>query len=264
MAGVNFGTYHHSTPEESRRIREYAEKAFSNLLRPLYPLGAALKILDAGCGLGFLTYVAARCFPEASVIGVDLFTHSSISEISIEGAVKNMKSLGVDSRISFLKHDLLRPLGSNVQYDLAVSNLVFHNMGKKRFEAYGTVFDVLKPTGYFVIGDLFAHGKADMDYFRERSTLANESDAGELGRSDYKIEVFRKRLRSRPNQPGLAQLLLIEAPIVMPIDCNWRRMGRTAHGRQCLSRRSGKSHRALPPRATLSRNLSVQGLGDAV
>jgi len=67
MAHVDFGTYHHSTPEESKRIRQSAEKAFSKLLRPLYPSRAALKILDAGCGLGFLTYVAAECFPKARI-----------------------------------------------------------------------------------------------------------------------------------------------------------------------------------------------------
>jgi hypothetical protein len=39
---VDFGTYHHSTPQESERIREDAEKAFSKLLRPLYPSRAAL------------------------------------------------------------------------------------------------------------------------------------------------------------------------------------------------------------------------------
>jgi hypothetical protein len=82
-----------------------------------------------------------------------------------------MKSLGMDSRTSFLKHDLTKPLKSEVPYDLAISNLVFHNMGKKRFKAYGTVFDALKPGGYFVIGDLFPHGIADMDYFRERANL---------------------------------------------------------------------------------------------
>ncbi len=56
MQDVDFGTYHHSTPEESKHIRECAEKAFSKLLRSLYSSRAALKILDAGCGLGFLTY----------------------------------------------------------------------------------------------------------------------------------------------------------------------------------------------------------------
>lgn len=190
---VNFGTYHHSTAEESKRIREYAEKAFSKLLRSLYPLGAALRILDAGCGLGFLTYVAAKCFPKASLTGVDLFRHGSMSEMSMDEAVKNMKSLRIDSRTSFLKHDLTKPLKSAEQYDLAVSNLVFHNMGKKRFNAYETVFDALEPGGHFVIGDLFPHGKGDMDYFRERSTLTNQLDQGGSGRWHYQIKVLRKR-----------------------------------------------------------------------
>jgi cyclopropane fatty-acyl-phospholipid synthase-like methyltransferase len=192
MADVDFGTYHHSTPEESEQIRDDAAKAFSKLLRPLYPSRAALRILDAGCGLGFLMHVAAKCFPKASVTGVDLFRHGSVSDLSVDKAVKNMKSLGIDSRTAFLKHDLTKPLKSDVPYDLALSNLVFHNLGKKRFKAYGIVFDALKPGGYFVIGDLFPHGKGDMDYFRERSTLIDELHEGSHGRWDYKIKVLRK------------------------------------------------------------------------
>jgi len=110
----------------------------------------------------------------------------------MDKAVQNMKSLGIDSRTSFLKHDLTKPIKSNVQFDLALSNLVFHNMGKKRFKAYGTVFDALKHGGYFVIGDLFPHGKVDMDYFRERSTLTNQLDQGGSGRWNYQIKVLRK------------------------------------------------------------------------
>jgi cyclopropane fatty-acyl-phospholipid synthase-like methyltransferase len=192
MKDVDFGTYHHSTPRESKQIREQAEKAFSKLLRPLYPSRAALKILDAGCGLGFLTYLAAKRFPKASITGVDLFKHGSVSKLSIEKAADNMKSLGLDSRTSFLKHDLTQPLKWDVPYDLAISNLVFHNMGKKRFQAYGTVLDALKPEAYFVIGDLFPHGKPDMDYFRERATLVDESDQGVSGRWHYQIKVLRR------------------------------------------------------------------------
>jgi cyclopropane fatty-acyl-phospholipid synthase-like methyltransferase len=192
MPDVDFGTYHHSTPEESKRLREHAEKAFSKLLRPLYPSRVPLRILDAGCGLGFLTYASARCFPNASITGVDLFRHGSVSELSIDKAVKNMESLGIDSRTSFLQHDLTKPLKSDVRYDLAVSNLVFHNMGKKRFKAYGTVFDALKSRGYFVIGDLFPHGKADMGYFCERSQLIAELHQGSYGRWEYEIKVLRK------------------------------------------------------------------------
>jgi cyclopropane fatty-acyl-phospholipid synthase-like methyltransferase len=200
---IDFGTYHHSTPDQSNDIRQHAEKAFSKLLRSLYPSGARLRILDAGCGLGFLTYVAAKCFPKACVTGVDLFRHGSISGISMDKAAKNMRSLGIDSRISFLKHDLTKPLESDAHYDLAVSNLVFHNMGKKRFQAYGTVFDALKPRGFFVIGDLFPHPEDDRDYFRERSKLIAELDEGGSGRWAYKIKVLRKSIegRSRVMEP---------------------------------------------------------------
>jgi cyclopropane fatty-acyl-phospholipid synthase-like methyltransferase len=189
---VDFGTYHHSTPKESNDIRERAEKAFAKLLRSLYPSAAPLRILDAGCGLGFLTYVAAKCFPKARITGVDLFRHGSISAISIDKAANNMRSLGIDSRTSFLKHDLTKPMESDAQYDLAISNLVFHNMGKKRFKAYETVFDVLKPKGFFVIGDLFPQGTADIDYFHQRSTLISELDETGLGPWAYKIKVLRK------------------------------------------------------------------------
>jgi SAM-dependent methyltransferase len=192
MKDVDFGTYHHSTREESQQIREDAAKAFSQLLRPLYPPRAALKILDAGCGLGFLTSVAATCFPMARITGVDLFRRGSMSELSLEKAVNNMKSLRIDSRTSFMKHDLTKAFKSDTQFDLAVSNLVFHNMGKKRFAAYRTVFDVLKPGGYCVIGDLFPQGETDMDYFRERATLIDESDQGSTGRWRYQIKVLRK------------------------------------------------------------------------
>jgi cyclopropane fatty-acyl-phospholipid synthase-like methyltransferase len=188
---VDFGTYHHTTTEESKKIREYAELAFSKFLRSLYSADASIKVLDAGCGLGFLTYVVAKLFPNARVTGIDVFNHGSMSELSIEKAMKNMRALGVDSRIAFFQHDLTKPLRSH-PYDVAVSNLVFHNIGKKRFEAYGTVLDVLKPKGYFVIGDLFPRGKADLDFLQKRSKLTDELHEGSHGRWDYKIRVMRK------------------------------------------------------------------------
>jgi cyclopropane fatty-acyl-phospholipid synthase-like methyltransferase len=194
---IDFGTYHHSTRNESNAIREQAEKAFSELLRSLYPSGSLLRIVDAGCGLGFLMWVAAKCFPKARITGVDVFRHGSISDISMDKAASNMRSLGISSRTSFVKHDLTKPMESGAHYDLAVSNLVFHNMGKKRFEAYATVFDALKPRGFFVIGDLFPHDKADMDYFRERSTLINELDESGSGPWAYKTKVLKKHKQMR-------------------------------------------------------------------
>jgi len=192
---ADFGTYHHSTPEESREIRERAGEAFSGLLKPLYPLGAPLRIMDAGCGLGFLAYIAAECFPKAVVTGVDLFKHGSISGISIDKAAQNMKSLGLESRTSFLKHDLTKPFEADGQYDLVISNLVFHNLGKQRFKGYRTVLDVLKPGGFFVIGDLFRRGKGDVDSLLESSTLIATREEGSSGPWEYQILVLRKHIR---------------------------------------------------------------------
>lgn len=189
---LDFGTYHHSTPEESRDIRVHAEAAFSKLLQPLYPSGAALQILDAGCGLGFLMSVAAKCFPNAHITGVDLFAHGSMSEMSIERATNIMRDLRIGARTSFLEHDLTKPLPVETKYDLVVSNLVFHNMGKKRFKAYGTVFDAIKPGGYFVLGDLFKPDNTDLKYLREHATLINELDQGKAKPWIYKLYVLKK------------------------------------------------------------------------
>jgi cyclopropane fatty-acyl-phospholipid synthase-like methyltransferase len=190
---VDFGTYHHSTPQESDEIRNRAERAFLKLLKPLYPADSSLQILDAGCGLGFLMWVAAKCFPKAHITGIDLFKHESLSEMSMDRAAKNMKSLGIDSRTSFLKHDLTEPIALDTPYDLVLSNLVFHNMGKKRLNAYATVFDALQSGGFFVIGDVFPHDKTDLDYFRKCSTLIQEVDQGGAGPWKYKIRVLRKQ-----------------------------------------------------------------------
>jgi hypothetical protein len=43
-----------------------------------------------------------------------------------------------------------------------------------RAQSAGTVYDGLRPKGFFVIGDWSPRGKADMDYFRDRSTLQSE------------------------------------------------------------------------------------------
>jgi cyclopropane fatty-acyl-phospholipid synthase-like methyltransferase len=119
----------------------------------------------------------------------------------MEKAARNMRALGIDSRTSFLKHDLTKAMEPAAPYDLAISNLVFHNLGKKRFKAYQTVLDALRPGGWFVLGDLFPHEKADMDYLRERSTLVKELEEGGSGPWAYKIKVWQKVNRSGGKKP---------------------------------------------------------------
>ena len=190
---IDFGTYHHSTPEESSNMRSRVETAFSELFTSVYSPESEISILDAGCGLGFLASVAARNFPNSRITGVDVFGHGSLSDASLEKANANMKALNLETRVQLLKHDLRKPLGSNVIYDLAISNLVFHNLGKKRFLAYENVFNALKDGGYFILGDLFPSLKVDLEFFNGRCNEVDEKISEGSGKWAYRILVMQKK-----------------------------------------------------------------------
>lgn len=189
---VEFGTYHHSTPKQSGEMRKKIGEEFSLLLPTLFDTDSNLRILDAGCGLGFLSYVCAITFPKSQVTGIDIFNSGSLSEESITKAVENMNLLGIGSRVHFVEHDLTTPIETEDEYDLVVSNLVFHNLGRSRFRGYEHVFNVLKGNGYFVIGDLFLHESSDSKYLTMWSSIVKEIQEDDSGRWRYKIKVLKK------------------------------------------------------------------------
>lgn len=189
---TDFGTYHHSSPEESMNMRGKIAKAFAPLLLSRYPSDSRLMILDAGCGLGFLASVAAGCFPGSRITGVDIFGHDSLSGASLEKAAANMRALGFESMVEFLQHDLKNPLPVHMKFDLAISSLVFHNLGKKRFLAYETVFSALKPGGSFVIGDLFPSIREDIKFFNRICREVHEEGGEGSGRWAYRILSMKK------------------------------------------------------------------------
>ena len=189
----DFGTYHHSTPKKSQEMRQKIEKIFCPLLLSLYSDDSELEILDAGCGLGFMTSIAAKCFPKSRIYAVDVFQHDSLSEATIEKAISNIRLLGIESRVGIVQHDLREPLGMHERFDLAVSNLVFHNLGKKRFLAYDNVFSALKPGGYFVLGDLFPFIKKDVEYFDGMSSAVQERWRDGSSKWSYRIISVRKK-----------------------------------------------------------------------
>ncbi|MGC8515617.1 MAG: class I SAM-dependent methyltransferase [Thermoplasmata archaeon] len=150
-----YGTYHHTTPEQSEIIRAAIKEVFNDVFLHIGKQTSIENILDAGCGLGFLCEQAAKFFPKSSVIGVDLFGSKSLLEGDLKIAEKNMQIAGLDQRVKFLKADLTDLEVPEKYFDLVISNLVFHNLGKARYDVYPTIGEVLKPGGFFVIGDFF-------------------------------------------------------------------------------------------------------------
>ena len=133
----DFGRYHHSTQRGSEKIREKIEVLFTEALGDLpFSRDDKLKILDIGCGLGFLSWICAKYYPNGMIRGIDTFQHTSLKNSSLAKAKNNMKILGFIDRIRFQKGDTFRSDYNKRKFDLFVSNLVFHNFGRKRFNAY--------------------------------------------------------------------------------------------------------------------------------
>ena len=188
----DYGTYHHTTPEQSELTRQTLRGAFYDAFHRISNPGDVKRVLDAGCGLGFLSEVTARYFTDSTVVGVDLFGSKGLPEGNMKLAADNMIAAGLLDRVKFVKSDL-KSLDFPVEYfDLVVSNLVFHNLGRSRFKAYEGIVTVMKPGAFFVVGDFFFSKTRDMGFLRKRMRLVDEINGIEKMPAAYSIMIFRK------------------------------------------------------------------------
>ncbi len=186
----DFGTYHYSTPRGSERIREKVKLLFTRAFGDLpFSRRGNIKILDAGCGLGFLSCVCAKYYSNESIIGVDVFEHSSLKGATLSYAKANAKILGLADRIRVRKGDILSADFRRGKYDLFVSNLVFHNLGKKRFIAYARLASWMRPESYVLLGDLFFNYRQESRCLSSLFNIVRESSIAPIHGS-YKLLVL--------------------------------------------------------------------------
>lgn len=91
-------------------------KAVAEALIKIYGLGSGSKVLDVGCGKGFLLYEMVLLQPQVEIVGFD------VSEHGLNGAKEEVKSC-----LSQGKAQDLFPYGDN-EFDLVISLGTLHNL----------------------------------------------------------------------------------------------------------------------------------------
>ncbi len=191
MKEPDFGTYHHSSPADSKKIRTIMKTAFTDCFALLpFHKEDKLKILDVGCGLGFLSCVSAEFYKNACIIGIDTFKHVSLKESSPDRAEENAKIRGFSDRIKFRNDDVFM-FATSLKFDIIVSNLLFHNLGRMRYKAYTRLSSWARDNSFIIIGDLFFSPKKDTDYLSKEFKILREfKPTSEIGR--YSLIVMSK------------------------------------------------------------------------
>jgi SAM-dependent methyltransferase len=171
----DFGTYHHSTPRTSQKLREKAKILFTRVFRNLpFARDDRLKILDVGCGLGFLSCVCAEYYPKARIIGFDTFKHSSIKESSLAKTNNNAKILGFSEKIKFQRGDVFSS---------------DYSKGRQRINAYQRLAHWMTSKSYLVLGELFFDYKTDFNQFTSLFGNVQKIHCFNIGRQ-YKMLVL--------------------------------------------------------------------------
>ncbi len=185
-----FGAYHHSTSVASKNIRAVVKAMFTDAFASLpFRRNDDLRILDVGCGLGFLCCVSAEFYKNARVTGIDTFEHASLKRSSLEKAKENGRILGFSDRISFKKGDMFKFIPAE-KFDIIVSNLVFHNFGKMRFKAYSRLSSWTQTGSFILMGDLFFSPKTDIAQLAKTFKILKQIKAKNDGFKQYALLVM--------------------------------------------------------------------------
>lgn len=114
------------------------------------------KVLDIGCGNAPLTIKIAKKYPDAEVTGVDYW--GKTWEYSKSVCERNAEIAVVAKRVTFQKASASAlPFGDEA-FDVAVSNLVFHEVSdvRDKKDVIKEALRVVRNGGIFVFQDLFS------------------------------------------------------------------------------------------------------------
>jgi len=118
-------------------------------------LSGKFTVLDVGCGTGRATIDVARAFPQANVVGIDIF--QGASGHSPEQTQRNAKLEGVGDRVEIKSGNLLDIPYPDNTVDVVTSSSVLHDLhgDSDKLKAVEEIARVLKTGGIVVALELF-------------------------------------------------------------------------------------------------------------
>ena len=118
-----------------------------------------MKIIDIGCGNGLLTIKLAKKYFNSRIIGIDYWGKDW--DYSLKACKNNAEEEGVIDRIEFKKASASKLPFKDEEFDLAVSNFVFHEVKdtKDKKLVIKEALRVVKKGGYFAFHDHFPRKK---------------------------------------------------------------------------------------------------------
>ena len=138
-----------------------------------------------------MSCVSADFYKNAQITGIDTFEHSSLKRSSPERAKENARILGFLDRIDFKRGDVFSFTPAE-KFDVFISNLVFHNFGKMRFEAYSRLSSWAQAGSFVVMGELFFSPKTDIAHLTKAFRILREIRPKRRGFGQYALLVMSK------------------------------------------------------------------------
>ena len=104
-----------------------------------------IEVLEPGFGTGSLTYLILKKFPRAKVLGID-----NNSENVSKAKTKLKDFSGFTYKLGSFQN-----VGLDQKYDIVLSALAIHHLSdKEKLQYFSDIFQILKPGGRFIIGDI--------------------------------------------------------------------------------------------------------------
>ena len=145
--------------------------------------------LDIGTGQGALAVGLAQRWPDARVVGVDLW--AADWEYSKAACERNAQAMGVESRVRFERASAAALPFGEASMDAVVSHFVFHEVkdGGGPLRAMAEAVRVLKPGGALAVQDMFF----DRRVYGEAGALVEKLRA--MGLVDVQLAPLSARVR---------------------------------------------------------------------